>query len=66
MENRKTPKIKMNAKELIEKLNQMIDADGDREVMIVYDRGCGVASVKDVCIEGEYDGDRFIAINTEQ
>jgi hypothetical protein len=56
----------MNAKELIQKLNEMIDADGDREVMIVYDRGCGVASVKDVCIEGEYDGDRFIAINTEQ
>jgi hypothetical protein len=56
----------MNAKELIEKLNEMIAVDGDREVLIVYDRGCGIASVKDVCIEGEHDGDRFIAINTQQ
>lgn len=56
----------MNAKELVEKLNEMIAAVEDREVIIVYDCGRACASIKDICIDQECDGNTCIAINTQQ
>jgi len=56
----------MKASDLVKIINDMIKNEGDREIMVSYDRGFGLASIKNVSIEGEYDGDMFISINTDQ